>query len=75
MSDWSRRRLHKGVTLILGVVAEHDAEEAEELLDDMTARIMAMPDMPLMVTGMSDDCLVAPPERGSHHVEIRWIVV
>lgn len=63
------------VTLLLGVVAEHDSEIAQEILLDMTARIMAMPDMPLLAHGMSDDCLVAPPERGGVHVELRWISV
>lgn len=63
------------VTLLLGVVAEHGSEIAQAILDDMTARIMAMPDVPLLVNGITDDCLVAPPERAGVHVELRWISV
>lgn len=63
------------VTLMLGVVAEHDSELAQDLLNDMTALIMALPDVPLLVNAISDDCLVAPAERGNAHIEIRWISI
>ena len=61
------------VTIMVGVVAEHDSAAAEELLLDLTARIMTLPDAPLLPKAMVDDCLITPPERGSRHVEIRWI--
>lgn len=60
------------VTLLLGVVAEHDSTMAEAVLDELTAYLMAHPAMPLLPHRIKDDCLVAPPERSSVHVEVRW---
>ncbi|HEX4716483.1 MAG TPA: hypothetical protein VH164_16310 [Ktedonobacteraceae bacterium] len=61
------------VTLLLGVVAEHDSPMAQELLDELLAKVMTLPDMPLLPNAIAGDCLVAPPERAGVHVEVMWI--
>ena len=63
------------VTLVIGVAANHDSQWAQEILDDMLARVMTMRDMPLLPNAISDDCLVGPPERGNVHLELRWISI
>lgn len=61
------------LTLMIGVVAEHDSEMAEQILDDLTAFLASHPAMPLLFHTIRDDCLVAPPERKSLHIEVRWL--
>jgi hypothetical protein len=67
--------LPRGVVLCVGIVSEHDDDEAEAILDNLSAWLMACPAMPLLPQAMTDDCFVTPPERGSKHVEMRWITV
>ena len=65
----------RGTRLLLGVVAEHDSEQAADILGLMLACIMASPSAPLLPFSIGNDCLVAPPERGGVHVELFWVTL
>lgn len=63
----------EGATFVVGVVSEHDSELAELLLDSLMSWMLTHPEMPLLPHAIWNDCLIAPPERGSVHVEVRWL--
>jgi hypothetical protein len=67
--------LPEGLTICIGVVADHEDELADELLVRLMAMIMSLPTMPLLAKAIRSDCYVTPIERGNAHVEMRWIVV
>jgi len=71
----SDKIMPRGTVLLVGVMADHDSEAAEDLLDLVTARVASMPDMPLVVSHIAADCLVSPVERGQRHFEVRWIQI
>jgi hypothetical protein len=75
MSSFAVWDIPRGTIILLGVVGTHDDEVAGRILDAVTAWMMTHPSISIMATGMSDDCLVAPPERGDVHVELRWLSV
>jgi hypothetical protein len=73
--DFTVDRIPQGATICIGVVAEHDSEYAEAILDTLQAWLMAYKGMPLLVQGTQSDCFITPPERGNKHVEMRVIRV
>jgi hypothetical protein len=56
-------------------VGDHDNDDIEWMLDQVMSWMMTHPGMPLLPKSITGDCMVGPPERGSRHFEVRWIVV
>jgi hypothetical protein len=65
----------RGLTIVVGVEGDHDNEDIEWMLDQVMSWMMTHPGMPLLPKSITGDCMVGPPERGSRHFEVRWIVV
>jgi hypothetical protein len=70
--EWS---FPPGTVLLLGVVAEHNDNVAQRLLEELTAWVMTHPSMPLVPTHIHDDCCNYSYLQSAMHVEARWIIV
>lgn len=75
MSRYGDYVIPRGTTILLGVVGPHEDEDAQLILESVTAWMMTHPSMPLLPAGMWDDCLQGPPGHYGQHVEVRWLSV